>query len=68
MNISGFSNQSLIILWDTIEKAFREDEKSISLGKEPEYGVREFKDWKEWSDRIEHEMRKRELPFKPIPW
>lgn len=68
MNILGLSDRGLFALWEAVQKAFMADEKSITLGQEPEYGVRTFKDWKEWSDQLETEMQKRGMPFKPIAW
>lgn len=68
MNISGLSDRGLFALWEAVQKAFQADEKSLMLGQVPEYGVRTFKDWKEWSDRLEDEMQKRTVPFEPIPW
>lgn len=35
---------------------------------ETEYGVREFSDWKEMSDLIEHILKERGEVFLPIRW
>ena len=68
MNILGLSDRGLFALWEAVQKAFLADEESITLGQEPEYGVRTFKGWKEWSDQLEAEMHKRGIQFKPIAW
>lgn len=68
MNIAGLSDRGLVALWQAIQRAFLEDDLSIQLGKSPEYGVRSYKDWKEWSDQLEAEMGRRNMQFSPIPW
>ena len=50
VNVAGFSDKGLHALWHGVKVAFDADSESIELGKEPEFGVRAFIDWKEWSD------------------
>lgn len=68
MNVAGFSDKGLHALWHGVKVAFDADSESIELGKEPEYGVRTFNDWKEWSDQLEAEMSYRKMTFDAIPW
>ena len=62
-----FSNEGLIGLHKSIRSAFDRDEE-IPEDKEKQYGVREYSDWRQWSDSLESEMTKRSIEFEPVPW
>lgn len=67
MNIPGFSTNGLTMLHDAIRKSLSADDNTPQGTAKP-YGVREFTDWRELSDQIEAELKKRGGDFIPIPW
>ena len=66
MNIPGLSTNGILLLHKTIANALREDDRHQAPDKL--YGVREFPDWRQEADDLEHELRKRNVDFKPIEW
>ncbi|WP_426732549.1 hypothetical protein [Myxococcus faecalis] len=66
VNTHAFSDNSLEMLHTATREAFDEDESRPPNDKR--FFVREYSDWKDWSDRLENEMRRRNLRFEPIPW
>ena len=67
MNIKGFSDSALLMLYNSIDKALKEDD-SRQQNEIKEYQVREYKDWRIWSDSIEEELIKRNVEFEKIKW
>ena len=62
-----FSDEGLIGLHKSVRAAFDKDE-ATPEEQEKIYGVREYSDWRQWSDALESEMTKRGVNFEPVPW
>ena len=66
MNISGFTTKTLLEFHQKIVECLDKDDQNISGDKD--YGVREFKDWRIFSNSIELELNSRETKFTPVKW
>jgi hypothetical protein len=66
MNIKGLSTNGLTLLHTTIAKALAEDDALPANAKK--YGVREYPDWRQQADAIEHELANRQEAYTPIAW
>jgi hypothetical protein len=51
----------------TLSAAVAEDD-ATPIDRDKPYGAREFSDWKEMSDALETELKKRKTPYTPIAW
>lgn len=67
MNIPGFSTSGLLMMHGGIKQSLAIDD-NTPADKDKLYGVRAFADWKQMSDAIELELRKREVKFEAVPW
>jgi hypothetical protein len=66
MNIRGFTTQTLIEFHNKIRECLQKDDENPST--EKVYGVRSFKDWRDFSDSIEAELSKRGVQVVKIKW
>jgi len=66
MNIPGFTTEALQVFHSKVKECLRKDDENPSPDKT--YGVRTYKDWRNWSDAIEEELQKRQISFDPIVW
>lgn len=67
MNIQGYSDNGLKMLHGAIKNALAQDD-AIPAGRDKTYGVREYSDWRETADKIEAELKKRDVSFEMITW
>jgi hypothetical protein len=66
MYIPDFSKSSLILLHSAVRQALVTDD-NLPEG-EKMYGVREWPDWKEWSDGIEAKLDEKGVNYSKIDW
>jgi hypothetical protein len=66
MNIPGFTTAALQDFHAKVKESLRKDDDNPSPDKI--YGVRTYKDWRDWSDAIEDELKKRQISFDPVAW
>ncbi len=66
MNIPGFTTAALQDFHSKVRESLRKDDENPSPDKI--YGVRAFKDWRDLSDAIEEELKKRQVSYEPIAW
>lgn len=66
-DVSGFSDSGLQKLQLAALHAFQSDE-GRPAGQPKVYGVREFSDWRLWSDALERELDKRGIGYEKIRW
>jgi hypothetical protein len=64
---SAYSPDGLRKMHLAVVHAFETDEATPS-GQEKPFGVRQYDDWKRWSDGLEAELAKRKALFLKVPW
>jgi hypothetical protein len=64
---ANFSTDGLKKMHLAVLHAFQKDEETPK-GQPKPYGVREYADWKKWSDALEGELRRRKAQFTNVPW
>ncbi|MFN6268497.1 MAG: hypothetical protein ACK45D_19945 [Alphaproteobacteria bacterium] len=67
MNIPGYSDNGLKMLYEAIRDALAHDD-AIPAGRDKTYDVREFSDWRETADKIEAVLKERGVSFETITW
>lgn len=67
MQVSGCSTNGLLMMHAAIADALVIDD-NTPAGQEKTYGVRDFVDWRTFSDAIESELTARDTVFVPISW
>ncbi|WP_454753816.1 hypothetical protein [Cupriavidus necator] len=67
MNIPGFSTNGLTMMYDAARNALAEDDATMA-GNDKPYGVREYPDWRQFTDAIEHELDARQVAYTKISW
>ena len=66
MDFALLTTGSLVMMHEALAAALASDDQNPS--QEKEYGVRSSSDWREWGDKLEAELSKREQPFHPLGW
>jgi len=66
MNIPGFTTKTLLEFNAKVKECLRKDDDNSSA--EKDYGVRSFPDWREFSNKIEEELKRRDVQFDSIQW
>lgn len=66
--VSSFSNDGLLKMHMAVKNALVADDEASKQNKEKQYGVREFPDWKTWSDDLETVLTERGVPFEKVSW
>ena len=64
---SGFSIDGLLKMHLAVVNALKADDETPE-GQEKVYGVRTYKDWRQWSDSLETELTKHGVQFNKVPW
>lgn len=67
MNIPGYSTNGLKMMQEAARKALATDD-ALPAGQDKIYGVREFPDWREQSDKIEAELDRRGATYTKVTW
>ena len=67
MNIEGLSTSSLLMLHSVVRQALVTDD-DLPEGATKIHEVREYPDWKQWSDRIENVLDNRRVKYERIKW
>jgi hypothetical protein len=67
MDVGKLSDGGLKKLHEAVHHAIETDDKTPPNQDKP-HGVRQFADWKQWSDELETELQKRKMSFKKVPW
>jgi hypothetical protein len=67
MNIPGYSTNGLKMMQDGLRKALADDD-ALPTGQDKLYGVREFPDWREQSNKIEAELDSRGAIYTKVAW
>lgn len=67
MNIPGFSTNGLKMMYEAAKDALAEDD-ATPPGQDKPYGVREYADWRGFTDAIEAELDSRNVPYPKIVW
>jgi hypothetical protein len=65
--VSGYSTSGLLMMHQGIRHALETDD-NLPQGQAKPYGVREYQDWKSWSDLIESELDHRKVTYQKVPW
>ena len=52
----------------TVREALEQDDQLILSGLKPIYCVRDFPDWRAWSDLLEAELDKRAVKYAKVGW
>ncbi len=66
MNVSELRTELILLMYDAIKKALKEDDELPQDQKK--YFVRKFKDWKYTVDLFEAELNKRNVDYERIIW
>jgi hypothetical protein len=66
MDFKEASTNALKGLHEAVRAAMMADDRHA--GPKKPHGVREYRDWRQWSDAIEAELRRRNEHFDPIRW
>jgi hypothetical protein len=67
MDVGKFSDGGIKSMHDAVLDALEKDDKTPQNQDKP-YGVRQFADWKQWSDALEAELQTRNIPFTKVKW
>ncbi|MGA2398862.1 MAG: hypothetical protein ABSG30_12465 [Steroidobacteraceae bacterium] len=67
VDVGNFSDGGIKKLHDAVLDALDKDDKTPPNQDKP-YGVRQFPDWRQWSDALEAELQKRKIPFSKVKW
>ncbi len=62
---SELSKNSLLELHSVIKKRLYEEDTNTAT---ENYGVREYSDWRQQADILEHALTERKINFEPIEW
>jgi hypothetical protein len=68
MDYRNFTNDSLLMMYESIRGALASDDAQKLAMQEPRFRVRETIDWKEHAGSLEAEMLRRGMPFNLIDW
>jgi hypothetical protein len=68
MDYSAFTNDSLIMMYESIRGALASDDAREGLGEEPRFRVRATPEWKTHAGNLESEMLKRGIIVDIIDW
>ena len=68
MNYQAFSDASIVMMYEGVRGALAADDSSRALGEEPQFRVRETKEWKNHAADLEVEMIRRGLTLNVIDW
>lgn len=68
MNLTGMSTPGLLKMHSAVREAIEVDDALILSGFKPTYGVRDYADWRSWSDALEAELDKRNAKYAKVSW
>jgi hypothetical protein len=68
MNISGMSSAGILKMHAGVREALEVDDQLRLSGLQPIFGVREFADWRPWSDMLEAELDQRGVKYTKVEW
>jgi hypothetical protein len=68
MDYRNFTNDSLLMMYESIRGALASDDSQRLDMQEPRFRVRETVDWKEHAANLEVEMLRRGMQIKLIDW
>jgi hypothetical protein len=68
MDYSAFTNESLIMMYESIRGALASDDALEGLGEEPRFRIRMTPEWKKHAGNLESEMLKRGIIVDIIDW
>jgi hypothetical protein len=68
MDYSAFTNESLIMMYESIRGALASDDALEGLGEEPRFCIRMTPEWKKHAGNLESEMLKRRIIVDIIDW
>jgi len=68
MNISGMTDAGILKMYAAVREAIEQDDQLVLAGLKPIYGVRDFSDWKDWSDLLQAELDKRGVKYTKVGW
>jgi hypothetical protein len=68
MNYQAFSDASIVMMYEGVRGALAADDESRARGEEPQFRVRETKDWKNHAADLEVEMIRRGISLNVIDW
>lgn len=67
MDVGKLSSAGLKKLHEAVHRAMEIDDKTPPSQDKP-FGVRQFSDWKQWSDELEAELQRRNIQFTKVKW
>ena len=68
MDYRKFTNDSLVMMYESIRGALASDDAQRLAMEEPRFRVRETAEWKEHAANLELEMLRRAMSFDLIDW
>jgi hypothetical protein len=68
MNYQKFTNDSLLMMYESVRGALDSDDAQRVAMERPRFGVRETPEWKEHAGNLEVEMLRRGISFALIDW
>ncbi len=66
MNFEEFSTEGLVSLYEAVRIALEEDDSRPEGNKK--FGTREHGDWRQWSEAIAQELKRRGETIVALPW
>lgn len=68
MDFEQMTNEGLLLLYGAVREALEDDDRNDRDGKQKVYDVREFSDWRRWSDGIAAVLDGRNISYPRVPW
>lgn len=68
MDFAKLSDAGLLKLHGAVREALEVDDQLHLAGLSKVYGVREFSDWRDWSNAIEAELDRRSVKYQRVAW
>ncbi|MFO0812525.1 MAG: hypothetical protein U0796_04870 [Gemmatales bacterium] len=68
MNLAGMSTPGLLKMHNAVREALEIDDTLHLSGLPKTYGVRDFADWRPWTDALEAELDNRKVKYAKVAW
>ena len=66
-SVSGYSTSGLLMMHSGVSQALAVDD-NLPTNAGKLYGVRQYQDWRRWSDALEAELDKRQVKYVKVVW
>jgi len=68
MNLAGMSTPGLLKLYGAVRETLEIDDALHLAGLPKVHGVRDFPDWRVWSDALAVELENRGIKYQKVDW